>query len=90
MIGLVTVFCPLTMTGAGRLVVQTDETRSVVDCRVKHKLPDQVRITLSPTRLIVSCGGIGGKVKLNTVPKPEVPPTDAVPYSVLLVNTKLE
>ena len=33
-IGLVTVFCPLTTTGPGELVVQTGETRFVVDCRL--------------------------------------------------------
>jgi len=33
--GLVTVFCPLTTAGAGRLVVQTGELSFVVDCRVK-------------------------------------------------------
>jgi hypothetical protein len=32
--GLVTVFCPLTTTGAGELVVQTPESRFVVDCKV--------------------------------------------------------
>jgi hypothetical protein len=33
--GLVTVFCPLTTTGAGELVAQTaDEPRFVVDCTV--------------------------------------------------------
>jgi hypothetical protein len=34
-IGLITVFWPLTTTGAGRLVVQTGEARFVVDCKVK-------------------------------------------------------
>ena len=29
--GLVTMFCTLTTTGAGELVVQTGDTRSVVD-----------------------------------------------------------
>ena len=32
--GLVSVFSPLTTTGAGRLVVQTGETRFVVGCRI--------------------------------------------------------
>jgi hypothetical protein len=32
--GLVTVFCPLTTTGAAELVVQTGEARFVVNCRV--------------------------------------------------------
>ena len=30
-----TVYWPLTMTGAGRLVVQTGEARLVVDCKAK-------------------------------------------------------
>ena len=48
-------FCPLTMTGAGELVVQTaDELRSVADCRVKPvALVGHVRITLAPEGIIV-------------------------------------
>jgi len=35
LMGLVTVFCPLTTTGGGELVVQTaDETKLVVDCKL--------------------------------------------------------
>ena len=33
--GLITVFWPLTMTGVGRLVLQTGEARSVMDCNLK-------------------------------------------------------
>jgi hypothetical protein len=32
-LGLVTVFCPFTIRGAGTLVLQTGEARFVVDCR---------------------------------------------------------
>ena len=57
--GLVTVFCPLTMTEAGELVVQiADETRLVEECRVKPvELAGHVKITLTPEAVIVSCGG---------------------------------
>jgi len=46
--GLVTVFCPLTMTGAGELAVQTaDEPRLVVDCKVKPvEFVGQVKMTV--------------------------------------------
>ena len=43
---LVTVFCPLTTTGAGEFVAQTGERRFVVDCKVKPvKLVGHVRTT---------------------------------------------
>ena len=82
--GLVTVFCPLTTTGAGELVVQTaGETRFVVDCKVNPAaLVGHVKITLAPEGMMVSCGGCGNE-RLNTVPLPELPPSYAVPYRVL-------
>ena len=66
---MVTTFCPLVATGAGRLVFQTaGETRFVVDCKVNPvKLAGHVTITLVPERIIVSCGD--NKI-LNTVPEP--------------------
>jgi hypothetical protein len=81
---LVTVFCPFTTTGAGKLVLQTEvERRFVVDCKVNPvALVGHVKITLIPERVMVSCGG-GGNVRLNTTPKPEVPPSSVVPYRVL-------
>jgi hypothetical protein len=43
--GLVMVYCPLFRTGAGRLVVQIPEVRSVADCKVRPaRLVGQVRI----------------------------------------------
>ena len=77
--GLVTVFRPLATTGAGELVVQTaDEPRFVVDCRVNPvALVGQVKITLAPEGMMVSCGGAIGNEMLNTVPP--IPPAVAVP-----------
>jgi len=64
--GFVTVFSPLTKTGASGLVVQTGEARFVVDCRVKPvKLVGQVRITFWPSGVMDNCGG---KTRLKTVP----------------------
>ena len=70
--GLVSVYCPLRMTGAGRLVVQTGERRFVADCKVKPtKLVAQVRTTVLSEGVMVSCGGVGdGKEMLNIVPFP--------------------
>ena len=81
--GLVTVFCPLTIRGAGRLVVHTGEARLVVDCNVKPvKLVGHVRITLAPEGMMVSCGGLTDPNEmLNTVPKPLTPPAPKIhPY----------
>ena len=62
--GLVTAFCPLTTTGAGELVIQTDgETRFVVDCKVNPVvLVGHLTITFAPERIMVSCGGDSGAV----------------------------
>ena len=84
-------FCPLTTTGAGELVVQTaDGPRLVVDCSVKPvALVGHVKITPGPERIIVSCGVLTDpKERLKTVPFPELPPPDAVPYRVLLDKIK--
>ena len=80
---LVTVFVPLRMTGAGKLVFQTvDETRLVANSRVYPEgLADQVKIALVPERVMASSGR--GSVKLKMVPLPELPPPAAVPYRVL-------
>ena len=61
--GLVTAFCPLTMTGAGDTVLQTaGETRFVVDCKVNPAAAvGHVKITLAPERMIVSCGAVTDK-----------------------------
>ena len=55
-IGLVIVFCPLTTTGAGRLVVQlADGPRLVADCKVNPvALVGQVKTTFGPEEIIVS------------------------------------
>jgi hypothetical protein len=56
--GLVTVFCPLTTTGVIELVIQTGNSRSVVDWRVNPVgSVGHDRITLAPAGMIVSCGG---------------------------------
>ena len=66
---LVTVFCPLTTTGAGELVVQTaDEPRLVVDCRVKPvALVGHVKMTLAPQGINVR--GTGEALTPKTVSK---------------------
>ena len=81
---LVTMFCPLTTTGAGKLVLQTDgETRLVVDCKVTPAaLAGHDTTTFVPERVMVNCGGNGNE-RLNTVPSAELPPADAVPNRVL-------
>ena len=65
--GLVTVFWPLTTTGAGELVVQTaDEPKFVVDCKVNPAgWVGHVKTMLDLDGVIVSCGG---KEMLNIVP----------------------
>src|SRR2546426_899246 len=80
----VTVFWPSMTTGPGETVVQTaGETRFVVDCRVKlTALVGHVRMTFDAEATIVSCGAATGKVRLNTVPLPELPPLPAVQYRV--------
>ena len=82
--GLVTVFCPLTTTGAGELVVQTaGETRFVVDCKVNPAaLVGHVKITYGPEGIIVSCGGRRQR-KTEHRALPELPPSAVVPYRVL-------
>src|SRR6266705_5153514 len=71
--GLVTVFCPLTTTGAGKTVVQTaGETRYVVDCKLNPAaLVGHVKITFAPEGIIVSCVA---NERLNTVAAPEQTP----------------
>src|SRR5260221_9445588 len=83
--GFVAVSCPLTTTGAGELVVQTGETRFVVDCNVNPTaLVGHVKMTFAPEGMIVSCGALTDpNERLNTVPIPTLPPKAAVPYRVL-------
>ena len=65
--GLVTVYCPLTMTGAGKLVLQAAGKRFVVNCKPNPvALVRHVKITFTPERFIVSCGA--PNERLNTVP----------------------
>ena len=66
--GLVTVFCPLTMTGRGETEPQDAAApRLVVDCSAyPEAVGDQVKTTLAPSGVMVSRGR--GSVKLNTVP----------------------
>src|SRR5665213_614857 len=79
--GLVTVFCPLTMTALGETLPQTaDETRFVVDCKIYSAvLAGQVKITLVPDGMIVSCGG--GNLRLKSVPSPGARKPPPGPYS---------
>ena len=68
------------------MVVQTAaEPRFVVDCRVNPAtLVGHVKITLALEGIIVSCDALTDpKERLNTVPRPELPPSRAVPYRVL-------
>jgi hypothetical protein len=67
--GLVTVFWPLTTTGAGELVVQTPgEPRFVVDCKMKPvALTGHVKTTLDLQGMMVSGGGSGTMLSRKTV-----------------------
>ena len=70
----------MTTTGAGELVVQTGEIRFVADCKAKPvALVGHIKMILALVGIIASCGGTE---RLNTVPKPELPPSEAVPYRV--------
>ena len=82
--GLVTVFSPLMMIGAGELVIQTTGgTRFVADCNVNPvALVGHDTMTFVPEVRIVSCGAMTGSVRLNTVPAKKLPAC-AVPYKVL-------
>src|SRR5664279_2196601 len=92
--GLVTVYWPLTTTGAVELVLQTTKgTRLVVDSKVKPvAFVVHVKTTLVPAGVMFSCGA-DPKARLNTVPLPAVPlpepPPSAVPYRVLPDKTKV-
>ena len=59
MMGLVTVFCPLTTTGAGEFVIQAaDEARFVVDSKVNPvALAGHVKMKLFPERTAEAVGG---------------------------------
>ena len=66
--GPVTVFCPLTMTGRGELVVQADaEARFVVDCIVKPlALVGQLSMTFPPEAMIASTAAVVSIVRTDT------------------------
>src|SRR5437868_5003811 len=90
--GLVTVFWPLTTTGAGRLVVQTGNARFVVYCKVTPvPLVDHVKMTLPPKGVTASWSSVTGSEMLKTVPLPVPVPVRApelvVPYRVLADKT---
>ena len=81
-------FCPLTTTGPGETVFQTDESMFVADCKVNHvALVGHVKMTLVSERVMPICGV--PNERLNTVPKPKLPPMRAVPYRVLPDKIKL-
>ncbi len=78
---LVTVFLPLTMTGAGETLLQTEgEAKFVVDCNVNPTaLVGHVKTTFEPEEMMINCGGAltapaDPSEKLNIVPLPELPP----------------
>ena len=84
----VTALFVLTTTAAGETLLQTVvETRFVVDCKVNPAaLVGHVTITAAPEGNMVSVGAgalTDPNERLNTVPLPELPPADAVPYRVL-------
>ena len=72
------------MTGAGELLLQTElEPRFVVDCRVNAvALVGQDRMIFPRPAVMVSCGELTGSEMLNTVPVPELPSANVVPYRV--------
>ena len=90
-IGLVTVYWPFTMTGAGELVVQAGEARFVVDCRVNPvALVGHVTITFESEGIIVSLARVGGLTdieRIKIVPLFPLPPNCVTPYRVLLPKT---
>jgi hypothetical protein len=87
--GLVTVLNPLRMTGAGKLVFQTvGETRLVVDSKMKPvALVGQVKMTLVPERMMVSCVVLTApNERPNTVPKPKRPTPAVAPCRLQLLG----
>ena len=83
---MVTMFCPLEMTCAGKTALQTGDERFVVDCKVKPAaLVGHVKIILSPDGTIASCGKMPAKNSLavsipaaTPTPWPEPPNTTRV------------
>ena len=73
---MVTVFCPLTTTGPGELVLQSaGETRIVVDCKVNPVASvGHVKMTFAAERNMVSVGAgaltVVPRERLNIVPLP--------------------
>src|SRR5438045_1811761 len=81
---LVTVFTPLTTTGPGKTLVQTDcGARLVVDSKKNVPLVGHVNTTFGPDGVMVNCGGATASERLNTVPDSPDPPDSVVPKSVL-------
>ena len=76
-----TMFCPLTITGGGKFVLQTAaEPRFMVDCNANPvALVGQVKIIFGPEGKIVSCGWLASSEMLKIVPLPELPPIWVVP-----------
>src|SRR5665213_2450265 len=77
---LVTMFCPLTTTGAGELVTQAAVgAKFVVDCNVKPvALVGHVKNTLAPEQMRVNCGANTPTVNTSTRPCPRCPPQSGV------------
>ena len=74
---LVTVYCPLTTTGVGELVLQAAPERFVVDCKLNPvAVFVHVKITLVPERMIAKTGN-GPAEKVPAVSVPAGTPTFA-------------
>jgi len=73
---LVTMFCPLTTTGAGELVTQAAVgAKFVVDCNVKPvALVGHVKNTLAPEQMRVNCGANTPTVNTSNAPMSTMPP----------------
>ena len=84
---MVTVLRPFTKTGGGETVLQAAGERLMLDSNLSGAMVSgQVRITLLPQGVMVSCGCTtltDEDGRLYTVPLPEPPPERVVPKIVL-------
>lgn len=81
---LVTVYWPLTTTGAGATAIHAvGEIRFVVACRANPvTLVGHFKTTFVPEAAILNCGGLLVSEMLNKVPPPQLPPFCDVPYKM--------
>jgi hypothetical protein len=81
-----TFWSPMTI-GFGKTALQFAGLRFVVNCKANPAAFDgHVKTTLAPYGTMVSRGA---NERLNTVPKPELPPYTVVPYKVPPAKIKL-